>query len=53
MDQILIQCKMCIAAMRVADDFGCELIGIQYQQGLKDLLTASDLVDGTPPSSSP
>ena len=33
--------------MRIADDFGCDLIGIQYQQGLKDLLPASDLVEGT------
>jgi hypothetical protein len=45
--QILIQCKMYVAAMRIADDFGCDLIGIQYQQGLKDLLPASDLVEGT------
>ncbi len=46
-DQILLQCKMYIAAVRIADDFGCDLIGIQYQQGLKDLLPASDLVEGT------
>lgn len=46
-DQILLQCKMYIAAMRIADDFGCSAIGIQYQQGLKDLLPASDLVEGT------
>ena len=45
-DQILTQCKMYIAACRIADDFGCDLIGIQYQQGLKDLLPASDLVEG-------
>jgi len=45
--QILLQCKMYIAAVRIADDFGCNLIGIQYQQGLKDLLPASDLVEGT------
>lgn len=45
--QILTQCKMYIAALRIADDFGCDLIGIQYQQGLKDLLPASDLVEGT------
>ncbi len=45
--QILTQCKMYIAAVRIADDFGCHLIGIQYQQGLKDLLPASDLVEGT------
>ncbi len=44
--QILLQCKMYIAAMRIADDFGCDTIGIQYQQGLKDLLPASDLVEG-------
>jgi hypothetical protein len=46
-DQILLQCKMYIAAVRLADDFGCATIGIQYQQGLKDLLPASDLVEGT------
>jgi hypothetical protein len=45
-DQILTQCKMYVAAVRIADDFGCSLIGIQYQQGLKDLLPASDLVEG-------
>jgi hypothetical protein len=45
--QILGQCKMYIAAMRIADDYGCATIGIQYQQGLKDLLPASDLVEGT------
>jgi hypothetical protein len=46
-EQIHQQCKMYIAAMRIADDFGCATIGIQYQQGLKDLLPASDLVEGT------
>jgi L-fucose isomerase-like protein len=45
-DQVLMQCKMYIAALRIADDFGCATIGIQYQQGLKDLLPASDLVEG-------
>jgi len=44
--QVLLQCKMYIAAVRLADDFGCDTIGIQYQQGLKDLLPASDLVEG-------
>lgn len=44
--QILGQCKMYIAAMRIADEFGCDAIGIQYQQGLKDLVPASDLVEG-------
>ncbi|HKE24134.1 MAG TPA: hypothetical protein VKB88_17335 [Bryobacteraceae bacterium] len=45
-DQILGQCKMYIAALRIADDFGCDVIGIQYQQGLKDLVPASDLAEG-------
>jgi hypothetical protein len=45
--QILQQCKVYVAALRIADDFGCHTIGIQYQQGLKDLLPASDLVEGT------
>ncbi|MDB6126531.1 MAG: fucose isomerase [Verrucomicrobia bacterium] len=44
--QVLWQCKMYVAALRIADEFGCETIGIQYQQGLKDLLPASDLVEG-------
>ncbi len=44
--QILEQCKMYIAAMRIADEFGCAAIGIQYQQGLKDLTPASDLAEG-------
>jgi hypothetical protein len=37
---------MYISAVRIADDFGCDTIGIQYQQGLKDLMPASDLVEG-------
>lgn len=44
--QLLLQCKMYIAAVRLADEFGCAAIGIQYQQGLKDLTPASDLVEG-------
>src|SRR5208282_2660736 len=44
--QILDQCKIYIAAVRLAEEFGCEAIGIQYQQGLKDLLPASDLAEG-------
>ncbi len=44
--QIHEQCKMYIAAVRIADDFGCDCIGIQYQQGLKDLAPASDLPEG-------
>jgi hypothetical protein len=45
-EQTLEQCKMYIAAVRMADEFGCDTIGIQYQQGLRDLTVASDLVEG-------
>jgi hypothetical protein len=44
--QVLQQCKMYIAAVRLAHEFGCAAIGIQYQQGLKDLVPASDLAEG-------
>jgi hypothetical protein len=30
----------------VIDEFGCDAIGIQYQQSLKDITPASDLVEG-------
>jgi hypothetical protein len=45
-NQTLLQCKMYIAAVRLAAEFGCAAIGIQYQQGLKDLTPASDLAEG-------
>ncbi|ACO47916.1 fucose isomerase [Deinococcus deserti] len=44
--QTLDQLKMYVAAMRIAAQFGCDAIGIQYQQGLKDLAPASDLAEG-------
>lgn len=44
--QTLEQCKMYIAVLRLSDAFGCDAIGIQYQQGLKDLVPASDLAEG-------
>ena len=44
--QVLEQCKMYVAAVRIAHAFGCDSIGIQYQQGLKDMAPASDLVEG-------
>ena len=31
--QVLEQCRMYIAACRIGDTFGCDAIGIQYQQG--------------------
>ncbi len=36
--QIQQQCKMYIAAVQIAHEFGCDAIGIQYQQGLKDMV---------------
>lgn len=44
--QVQWQLKMYIAALRIADDFGLDAVGIQYQQGLKDLVPASDLAEG-------
>jgi len=44
--QLRDQMKMYIAAVRIAYEFGCAAIGIQYQQGLKDMSPASDLVEG-------
>ena len=44
--QLRWQYKMYIAALRIADDFGLDAVGIQYQQGLKDLVPASDLAEG-------
>jgi hypothetical protein len=44
--QILEQIKMYVAAVRMADTFGCDAIGIQYQLGLKDMTAASDLAEG-------
>lgn len=44
--QVIEQLRMYIAAVRIAADSGCDAIGIQYQQGLKDLVPASDLAEG-------
>jgi len=44
--QVTSQLKMYIAALRIADDFGLDAVGIQYQQGLKDVVPASDLAEG-------
>lgn len=44
--QLIWQYKMYVAALRIADDFGLDALGIQYQQGLKDLVPASDLAEG-------
>jgi hypothetical protein len=44
--QVLSQFAMYVAALRIADDFGLDAVGIQYQQGLKDTVPASDLAEG-------
>ena len=44
--QIVEQLKMYIAAVRIAHQFGCDAIGIQYQLGLADMMPASDLAEG-------
>ncbi|MEP6802767.1 MAG: fucose isomerase [Acidobacteriota bacterium] len=44
--QVLEGLQMYDAAVRMASDFGCAAIGIQYQQGLKDVCVASDLTEG-------
>ncbi len=44
--QVLEGLKMYQAAVTMAADFGCAAIGIQYQQGLKDICVASDLAEG-------
>jgi len=44
--QVLEGLRMYDAAVRMAHSFGCAVIGIQYQQGLKDVCVASDLTEG-------
>ena len=45
-DQVDHQLRMYVAAARMADRFGCDAIGIQYQQGLAQMVPASDLAEG-------
>lgn len=45
-EQVRWQLRMYVAALRISDDFGLDAVGIQYQQGLKDVVPASDLVEG-------
>lgn len=44
--QLLWQAKMYIAILRISDDYGLDVVGVQYQQGLKDICPASDLAEG-------
>lgn len=45
-EHIIGQCKMYIAAVRMANRYNCDAIGIQYQLGLADMAPASDLAEG-------
>lgn len=45
-EQVLEQCRMYVAAVRLADRYGCDCIGIQYQLGLTETCVASDLAEG-------
>lgn len=44
--QVLLQLRMYAAIARMADRFGVDVIGTQYQLGLADVLPASDLAEG-------
>lgn len=44
--QVLEGLRMYDAAVQLAHELGCAAIGIQYQQGLKDVCVASDLAEG-------
>lgn len=44
--QVVDQLKMYIAMARMASRFSCDVIGIQYQLGMKDVAPASDLAEG-------
>lgn len=45
-EQVLEQCAMLIAMARVYKRFGLSCVGVQYQQGLKDVCAASDFAEG-------
>jgi len=45
-NQLLGQARMYVAAVRMADRYSCDALGIQYQNGLTDMAPASDLVEG-------
>jgi len=44
--QVFEQCAMLIAMARVYKRFGLSCVGVQYQQGLKDVCAASDFAEG-------
>ncbi|MFV0448210.1 MAG: hypothetical protein ACK5MF_07075 [Vibrio sp.] len=45
-DQVMEQCAMMIAMARMTERFGLTSVGVQYQQGLKDVCAASDFAEG-------
>ena len=45
-DQVLEQCAMMIAMARFTERFGLSCVGVQYQQGLKDVCDASAFAEG-------
>ncbi len=45
-EQVLEQCAMLIALVRLTDEYGLTGVGVQYQQGLKDVCAASDFAEG-------
>lgn len=45
-EQVLEQCAMLIAMARITERFGLTCVGVQYQQGLKDVCPASDFAEG-------
>lgn len=45
-EQVKEQCAMLIAVARFVDRFGLSSVGVQYQQGLKDVCPASDFAEG-------
>ena len=45
-EQLKQQCAMLIAVARFVNRFGLTSVGVQYQQGLKDVCPASDFTEG-------
>ncbi len=45
-EQVKDQCAMLIAVARFVERFGLSSVGVQYQQGLKDVCPASDFAEG-------
>ncbi|MDR3108540.1 MAG: fucose isomerase [Planctomycetaceae bacterium] len=46
LQQILLQCKTYIAAVRIADEYSCDAIGVPMLPAFKDLLPDSGFIEG-------